>query len=212
MKPHRVFLFVVALIGVVAVFAGVILCHNYVSSSGDSAFSVEFNDGQARHIAAAMKYGLREAPLEERQNAMNVVGLEPVKSCRFYKVNKMRYGMPYLTPSAKEELASLAKDFQKGCSSKSLPRARLIVTSALRTEEDVQDLRKVNLNAVENSAHLYGTTFDISWAHYQSFNKKADGKDYLYVLADVLRKHRKDEKIYIRYETREQCFHITVRK
>lgn len=212
MKHHRTCLFVFTLIGVVAAFAGILLCHNYVSCSGDSSFPAEFNDGQARHIAAAMKYGLREAPLKDRQSVMRVAGLEHLKSCRFYKVNKMRYGMPYLTPSAKEELASLAKDFQKGRSSKSLPRARLIVTSALRTEEDVQDLRKVNLNAVENSAHLYGTTFDISWAHYQSFNKKADGKDYLYVLADVLRKHRKDEKIYIRYETREQCFHITVRK
>lgn len=113
--------------------------------------------------------------MKDRQNVKKVAGLDPVKSCRFYKVNKMRYGLPYLTPSAKGELASLATDFQESCRSKSLPRARLIVTSALRTEEDVQDLRKVNQNAVSNSTHLYGTTFDISWSHYQSFNRKTAG-------------------------------------
>ena len=82
----------------------------------------------------------------------------------------------------------------------------------LRTEEDVQGLREENQNAVEDSAHQYGTTFDISWAHFQSYNKKVDGQEYLSILSDVLRKHRKEGRVFVRYEVRQECFHITVNR
>ena len=186
--------------------------HCYVSSAGNQKLSNEFADMQDKHIAAARKYGFKGAPLKERDDVKDVDGLVPVKSCRFYKVNKMQHGLPYLTPTAKEELAMLARDFQKGCRSRSITPARLIVTSMLRTESDVMALRKENRNAVINSAHRYGTTFDITWAHFQTYNRKVDGQEYLSVLSDVLRKHRDEGKILVRYEVGQDCFHITVNK
>ena len=144
MKLPKTF-YVVLLCAIVLCIVSVVLFKlpvGYVLSTGDQAFAKEFADMQNLHIAAARKSGFDEAPLKDRQNVMRVADLEHLKSCRFYKVNKMRYGMPSLTPSAKEELASLARDFQTSCHSKSLSRARLIVTSALRTEKDVQNLRE----------------------------------------------------------------------
>lgn len=184
--------------------------HTYVSSSGNKKYTTEFADMQSKHKSAAEKYGFKAAPLKERDEVRNVEGLERIRSCRFYKVNEMQHGLPYLTPSAKEELRSLSRDFQDGCRSKSITPARLIVTSMLRTVEDVHDLRGENQNAVEDSAHQYGTTFDITWAHFQSYNIKVDGQEYLTILSDVLRKHRKDGRVFVRYEVRQKCFHITV--
>ena len=197
---------------VIAVAVLVKGAHSYVSSSGNKKYSTEFADMQGKHKSAAEIYGFKAAPLKEKDEVRNVQGLERVRSCRFYKVNEMKHGLPYLTPSAKEELRSLSRDFQAGCRSKAITPARLIVTSMLRTEEDVQGLREENQNAVEDSAHQYGTTFDISWAHFQSYNKKVDGQEYLSILSDVLRKHRKEGRVFVRYEVRQECFHITVNR
>lgn len=214
MRSVKSFLLLLICSAVFVVAVAVLIkgAHSYVSSSGNKKYATEFADMQSKHKSAAVKYGFKAAPLTERGEVRNVQGLERVRSCRFYKVNEMRHGLPYLTPSAKEELRSLSMDFQDGCRSKSITPARLIITSMLRTEDDVRGLREENQNAVEDSAHQYGTTFDITWAHFQSYNKKVDGQEYLSLLSDVLRKHRDEGRIYVRYEVRQECFHITVNR
>jgi hypothetical protein len=79
-------------------------------------------------------------------------------------------------------------------------------------------LRRRNSNASENSAHCYGTTFDVSWKRFQKVEDE-DGRplqdvssDTLkLVLSEVLRDLKKAEKCYIKYELKQGCFHITTR-
>mgnify|MGYP001539384814 CR=1 FL=1 len=80
-------------------------------------------------------------------------------------------------------------------------------------------LRRRNGNASPNSAHFYGTTFDVSWKRFQKIEDE-DGRplqdvsaDTLkLVLSEVLRDLRKADKCYIKYELKQGCFHITTRE
>mgnify|MGYP000255442637 FL=1 len=93
------------------------------------------------------------------------------------------------------------------------------MTSVLRTQDDVKRLRRRNGNASPNSAHFYGTTFDVSWKRFQKIEDE-DGRplqdvsaDTLkLVLSEVLRDLRKADKCYIKYELKQGCFHITTRE
>ena len=210
--PHKIAisLFIMIVTAVATVF--VVREHTYVNSSGDPAYSNEFADMQAKHLNAAKRCGVAAAPFKDSNEAGKCADLFPIHSDKTIKVSKMKYGLPYLTGAAKNALMRIAADFQSECREKSLPQARLIVTSMLRTEADVQGLRKQNLNAVAHSAHMYGTTFDIAWSGYQCYDRKADGDMYLIILADVLRKQRKQGCIYVRYEVAQRCFHITAVK
>ena len=95
---------------------------------------------------------------------------------------------------------------------------QVIITSVLRTENDVKRLRRRNGNASANSAHCFGATFDVSWKRFKKVEDK-DGRpmqdvsaDTLkLVLSEVLRDLRQAEKCYIKYELKQGCFHITAR-
>ena len=96
---------------------------------------------------------------------------------------------------------------------------RVLSSSVLRTQDDVKRLRRRNGNASPNSAHFYGTTFDVSWKRFQKIEDE-DGRplqdvsaDTLkLVLSEVLRDLRKADKCYIKYELKQGCFHITTRE
>ena len=101
---------------------------------------------------------------------------------------------------------------------KGVPLHKIIVTSVLRSQEDVAKLRRRNGNATENSCHLYGTTFDICYNRYKTV-ENPDGphrrevrNDTLkWVLSEVLRDMREQKRCYIKYEVKQGCFHMTVR-
>ena len=94
---------------------------------------------------------------------------------------------------------------------------QFIVTSVLRTKEDVEKLRRYNGNATENSCHLYGTTFDICYNRYHTVAPPGERRRLVrddslkYVLCEVLRDMRRDGRCHIKYEVKQSCFHITVR-
>jgi hypothetical protein len=89
----------------------------------------------------------------------------------------------------------------------------LVVTSVLRTQEDVNKLRQSNGNASANSCHRYGTTFDISWKRFRHPETGVDHYEEAYkqTLAEVLHGYRTLGTCYIVYERRQACFHITAR-
>ena len=101
---------------------------------------------------------------------------------------------------------------------KGIPLHKMIVTSVLRTEEDVHHLRRINGNASEQSCHRFGTTFDISYNRYHTVSppdeaaRRAVRSDSLkFILSEVLRDVRAEGLCYVKYEVKQGCFHITVR-
>ena len=81
------------------------------------------------------------------------------------------------------------------------------------TEEDVKKLqRSGNPNASDNSAHCYGTTFDITYTRYWREDENEvfmQPYELTKVLAEVLRDRKEAGKCLVKYERKEHCFHIT---
>jgi hypothetical protein len=173
-------------------------------------YSVTFNDLNKVHLSSAKKLGLKH-PLKNRADA-NVVKdrLVKIKSNKRYTVDKLTHSIPYLTDGAAELLEMIGQNFIDSLDSKGLKSNKIIVTSVLRTQEDVKKLQESgNVNASSNSAHCYGTTFDITYARYA---KKTEDKNTLkIVLGEVLLDLKKQKKCYVKYEEKQKCFHITTR-
>lgn len=174
-------------------------------------YSRTFNDMNDRHVKAARRWGIE--PVGSSQELKKMKGkLELVKSCRLYEVDKLTHSHPYLIPRAHQLLKNIARNFKDSLESKHLPSYNVVVTSVLRTNESVKRLRRRNLNASANSAHMFGTTFDIAYTRFRKNNyKEAPAEKLKSVLAEVLCELRKQKQCYVRYEYKQGCFHITVR-
>jgi hypothetical protein len=101
---------------------------------------------------------------------------------------------------------------------KQVPLHKVIVTSVLRTKDDVDKLRNYNKNATENSCHLYGTTFDICYNRYKTVQdpdgpkrRQVQNDTLKWVLSEVLNDMRRNKRCYVKYEVKQGCYHITVR-
>ncbi len=144
--------------------------------------------------------------------------LQKLEGNEFYDIDSLTHSLPYLIPRAAACLDTIGARFLDSLSQKGLNPYRIIVTSVLRTSDDIGRLRKRNLNAVERSAHSHGTTFDVSWKRYTQV-PDPDGRpmepvawDTLkLVLSEVLRDMKEEKKCYVKYELKQGCFHITTR-
>ncbi|SHF59758.1 DUF5715 family protein [Dysgonomonas macrotermitis] len=174
-----------------------------------------FNDMPDKHLSAAVNKGI--SPMMDRadtaQYEKKMVRL-PME-LDLFKVDKLTHSVPYLVPDASALLVQICANFRDSLDSKKLAHYKPIVTSVTRTMADVEVLTKRNRNASDNSAHTYGTTFDISWKRFQKIGP--EGKDEVsvdklkLVLAQVLHDLRERGKCYIVHERKQACFHITVR-
>jgi len=176
-----------------------------------------FPDTNAIQLVAAQQWGVKpvanRADAEARKKELVYVASSP-----YYHVDPLRQSIPYLVPRAAVLLQDIGQAFFDSLYIKGVPLHRLIVTSVLRTQEDVARLRRFNGNATENSCHLYGTTFDICYNRYETVEppegprRRAVGSDTLkYVLSEVLRDMRQQGRCFIKYEVKQGCFHMTVR-
>lgn len=184
----------------------------------DVKFAKEFNDLNDVQLAVAQAIGV--PPVADREAAEELKAkLVKVEDTDTYVVDSLTHSIPYLIPSAKELLDRIGRNFQDSLAAKGLNPNKLVVTSVLRTEADVARLRKGgNINASENSTHRYGTTFDLSYWRYVKV-PEFRGRPYEDVPPEYLRavlsqvlKDLHDEKgvCYVKYEKKQNCFHVTV--
>ena len=176
-------------------------------------YSEYFNDMQQAQITAARKYGIK--PIKDRGAAKGIIkqeNLVMIKSCRNYMLAPLRNSIPYLTEDAACLLTMIGENFRDSLEAKGIERHKIIVTSVLRTDEDVQRLMKHNTVAVKNSAHRHATTFDITYKAFKPglFTIKTNEVELKKTLAEVLRDLRNDKLCFVRYEIKPGCFHITV--
>ena len=184
---------------------------------GVVSYKRSFGDLNDAHLATAKKIGVK--PLKNREAAEKLGGkVVEIKSGKLYQVDSLTHSIPFLVPKASALLDSIGANFLDSLESKGLNPNQIIVTSVLRTQDDVKRLGKRNVNASQNSAHVYGTTFDITYKRFFKV-EDPDGRpmqdvraDTLkLVLSEVLRDLKKKEKCYIKYELKQACFHITAR-
>ena len=184
---------------------------------GVISYKRSFGDLNDVQLKAAKRLGIR--PIKSREDAIDLgERLVQIDSCERYDVDKLTHSVPFLVPQASALLDTISMNFLDSLENKGLNPNKVIVTSVLRTKDDVQRLRRVNGNASMNSCHCYGTTFDISWKRFEKV-EDPDGRpmqnvsaDTLkLVLSEVLRDLRKADRCYVKYELRQGCFHITAR-
>ena len=184
---------------------------------GVISYKRSFGDLNDVQLKAAKSIGVR--PIQSRKDAENLDDLLiQIDSCEYYDIDPLTHSIPFLVPQAHELLDTIGKNFQDSLANKGLNPNKVIVTSVLRTKDDVKRLRRTNGNASMNSCHCYGTTFDISWKRYCKI-EDPDGRpmqdvrwDTLkLVLSEVLRDLRKADRCYVKYELKQGCFHITAR-
>lgn len=179
-------------------------------------FGNTFPDQQDVQIVAASKHGV--APVQNREEAEHSKGkLVYVGSNPFFYVDKLNNSIPYLVPRASVLLQDIGRAYFDSLQIKGIPLHKIIVTSILRTKDDVSKLRTRNGNATENSCHLYGTTFDVCYNRYKQIQtekqprRQVQNDTLKWVFSEVLRDFREKNRCYIKYEVKQGCFHITVR-
>lgn len=172
-----------------------------------------FKEANEVHLNMAKQVGIDE-PLKTRDEIPGCKQLIKLQSNRLYTIEELKFSSPYLTRNAADELDNIARAFRDSLKSKDLLNYKLIVSSMLRTQEDVRNLRKSgNPNASANSAHCYGTTFDIRYAKYEEAHNSTT--QYLHpfeltkVLGEVLLDQQNAGNCIVKYEKKEHCFHIT---
>ncbi|MCP3893244.1 MAG: hypothetical protein GY706_01230 [Bacteroides sp.] len=184
---------------------------------GVISYKRSFDDLNDKHLQAAHALGIR--PISSREEAEQMTdGLVHIETNDHYVVDSLTHSIPYLVPRAGTLLDSIGLIFIDSLTNKGLNPNQIVVTSVLRTRDDVKRLRRRNGNASENSAHFYGTTFDVSWKRFAKVEDpdgrplQAVGADTLkLVLSEVLRDMSKADKCYVKYELKQGCFHITTR-
>lgn len=180
------------------------------------SYKNEFPDSNDVQMVSAKKYGVKpvldRTDAEKRKSELVCVAFNP-----YFHVDKLRESIPYLVPRANVLLQDIGKAYYDSLYLKGIPLHKIIVTSVLRTEEDVMKLRRHNGNASENSCHRFGTTFDICYNRYVTVQTDANPRRQVrndslkWVLSEVLRDFRNAGRCYVKYEVKQGCFHITTR-
>lgn len=172
-----------------------------------------FNDKNNVHLEAAYEFGVGPYDSFDTAGLCDFAELARVDSCQYYKVERLTHSAPYLTPRAKWILMTIGKNFQDSLAVHGVEGYQIVVTSLLRTDDSIRRLRRRNSNASANSAHRFGTTFDISYIKYNRTDTTCFMPEYRLkrTLAEVLYDLRAKECCYVKYEVKQSCFHITAR-
>ena len=176
-----------------------------------------FPDNNDVQLTAANRWGVK--PVKNRRDAeLRKNELVYIDCSPYYYIDPLYSSIPYLTPRAAILLQDIGQAFFDSLQVKGVPLHRFIVTSVLRTQDDVVKLRRHNGNATENSCHLYGTTIDICYNRYKTVEdpdgpsrRQVRNDSLKYILSEVLNDMRQQNRCYVKYEVKQGCFHMTVR-
>ena len=177
----------------------------------------EFNDMNDTHLKAAKKIGIN--PLDSKEDVLEaskklyMIG-GPLRFGEPYVVDKLTHSSPFLVKEAVDLLHDIGQAFQDSLKNKHLAPYSILVSSVLRTDNDVKNLSKRNINASQRSVHCYGTTFDISYKRFVKHDDEGEDAKQVHlkaVLAEVLRDLKKQGRCYVKHEVKQACFHITAR-
>lgn len=185
-------------------------CRNY-----QQVYSNRLDDRIIDYYAQAILTGVgKSTDANDIDEKVSDRQLFRVKSGRYYKIENLTYSYPYLTRNSKMLLDEIGKRFRKKVKREGLKGSRLIVTSMTRTTELVKGLGRTNINASDNSPHLHGNAFDISYSSFSFIKLHVTDCDKWYMkeaLAEVICLMKEEQKCWATYERQQGCFHVVSR-
>lgn len=179
------------------------------------SYSECFSDSNAVQLEAASRNGI--VPVSNRDELAQLVvdnKLTCISSSPYYIIDELTHSSPYLVPKAQRLLNTIGLNFIDSLQSKGMELHLPIVTSVLRTSDDIRDLQNGNGNSVTNSCHCYATTIDITYNRFMPISRDTPtcySESLKKVLAEVLFDLREQGKCYVKHERQQACFHLTVR-
>jgi len=192
----------------------------------------EMRSSYSRHAVYAKKYGFHSQSRTQAESFIkngDYIELVPEKYY-FYGVSKENR---YLTKEAASALDLICKRFDLNLRKRNIKGSvSFAVSSALRVSDYQTELKKTNVNAINESSHSYGVSFDIFFDDYYalpdfSFNElsveeaSSIRRRCGYLIGDSLRRQfktilsetlvglQRENKIMIIYEGNQRCFHVT---
>lgn len=185
-------------------------CRNH-----QQVFSRKLTDRIPDYSAQARLTGISACSNEKDLAKRVMTGqLVRVRKGRNYRVESMEHSYPYLTRDSKRLLNEIGRRYGKKIGREGLKGSRFIITSMTRTSENIKGLGKTNINASENSPHLNGNAFDISYSRFDIRKYHVTECDKWYMkeaLAEVIYELRKEKNCWATYEKQQGCFHVVSR-
>lgn len=183
----------------------------------DGNYAKTFNDLHKLHTEEAEKLGFR--PMATHQDTARLKGqiiyLHPGEYENFV-IDSLPHSIPIMIPEVAKLINEIGANFRDSLKTIDFPDSKIIVTSITRTEADIKKLRRRNANAVHESTHRHGTSFDISWIRFHKVDTTDTRTAYQRIqkrnLGKVLNRMSLEKKCYVKYETQQMCFHITIRE
>jgi hypothetical protein len=181
----------------------------------DSCYTASLNDKVINYLEESYLNGTKKF-LEHKKDIYHLVASEhlvEIEANEYCMLDTMYYSYPFLTPETKVLIEEIGERFHRKLENTSLECSRFTLTSMLRTTNSISRLRKRNRNAIKNSAHLHGTTFDISYKQFWG-KKKYSFAEILYlqdVLAKTISELRDEKRCFATYEQWQTCFHVVCR-
>ena len=150
-------------------------------------------DVNAEQIASARRLGMRvsgDAEIRRLVREGRLVALGD--STQHWILRDMDHSVPYVTPDARAALEELGRRFHARLDRLGLPRYRMKVTSALRTDEKQAELRRINsYDSQTVSAHEFVTTVDVSHERFAAPAGLAGGEMEAEALDSIGKEHAK---------------------
>ena len=186
-------------------------CRNH-----QQVYSRKLTDRIPDYSAQARLTGIRICD-DEKDIAKRVLSgqLVRVRGGSNYRIESMKHSYPYLTRDSRRLLNEIGRRYRQKIGKDGLKGSRFIITSMTRTSENIKGLGKTNTNASENSPHLNGNAFDISYARFSIRKFRVTECDKWYMkeaLAEVIYELRKEKKCWATYEKQQGCFHVVSRQ
>jgi hypothetical protein len=178
-------------------------------------FHRKLNDRIVDYSAEAKRKGINVCKTEKdlRQRVSEHKLVKVTRSSR-YAIDRLTFSSPYLTVGGKALLDEISKRFSAKVSQKGIKGARFIITSMTRKTENMKSLRRNNTNSSENSPHLYGNAFDITYKRFEARKwvlTNCDQKFLKDALGEVIYELRAEKKCWATYERNQNCYHVVAR-
>jgi hypothetical protein len=177
----------------------------------------DLNDAQLVHAKrnGIVPFPTNESLQEGVQDLVSDDKLEKVRDRGLYIIENLDYSHPYLVPLAAELLNDISDRFEEKLDEYGEGRYYFKVSSLLRTQENQKALSRGNVNASQNSTHLYGTTLDIPYSRvvkkpFPWVRREVAEANVIDLLSEAIGELRDEGRCLVVTEKRERCFHITV--
>lgn len=178
---------------------------NNPSSAPCESCNQLFTDGIAAHERAYKKEGIKSQKDSQGLRNLESVGvLKKITTNDYYIVRDMDHSDPLLLTKAVDLLNNIGRLYKSEIDKAGLKYVPFEITSATRTIESVKRLQKGNENAIKNSAHLKGKTFDIGYINFANYPQQRA------LFIQVLKSFKEEKKCFVKFEVSQKCFHLTV--